>query len=301
MLLAAIMVHQGRPEERDKLIAKVERLQGGRECQGQHRILIRCKLLLGRPEDPCVGTLALMEDLYRYGLLHELQDTKPLKAGLAAVAELAEVMTSSRGSMELDLAANLWLGVLARLEEDFAGAAAFFEYVIITAMDASPDLVSFPCRYHLYVVWTELTCVRIQEGKWVAARRCRKEAIRAMHAEVARVGKEHLNGFNGNHLKFTRSESLLNDAEGLVQQLLGRLLVSAVHPLHPRCPIYFWQVQNVLVAAGEEIAARTPEVDPNGLEADYWGDDCAEGDDVLYRWDEDSPCSNMQATSTTSV
>merc|ERR1712110_266107 len=127
---------------------------------GQHRVLLRCKLLQQRPKDPCVGTLSLMEDLYKYGLLHELQDVTPLKTGLTAVLELAEIVTNARGSLELDLAGHLWLGVLARLAEDFVGASAFFEYVITTAIEASPDNFYFPCRYHLYVVWTELTCIR---------------------------------------------------------------------------------------------------------------------------------------------
>ena len=50
--------------------------------------------------------------------------------------------------------------------------------------DNRADLEQIPCLYHVYVAFVEVTCLRMEQGDWPSARRCRKGGLQAMHKEV---------------------------------------------------------------------------------------------------------------------
>lgn len=269
MLLAALKMRAGKHEEAEHLLDAVEAQQNTEELEGQFRTKLRIKLMRKRPKDPCVATMALIEDLYRYRLLHLMTDLTPLTDDLDKILVLVDDLPDSWVPFELDLAAQLWLGVLARIRGDLAKADELLSSVISETdkKENRADLEQIPCLYHVYVAFVEVTCLRMEQGDWPSARRCRKGGLQAMHKEVERtapmVAKEMassgwlgLGGFTGG---------------------LKKLLIPPVHPLHPNCPLFFWQVQNLLDAANRELSARLEVQDSSGEE---WYSDQGEIDDV---------------------
>merc|ERR1712107_315625 len=108
-----------------------------------------------RPKVPCVATMAMIEDLYRYRLLHIMTDLSPLKVALEEVLITVDDLPDSWVPFELDLAAHLWLGILARIERDLKKAVELLTNVVSLAQECPNDLKQIPCLYHVYLAWVE--------------------------------------------------------------------------------------------------------------------------------------------------
>jgi len=272
MLLATLHIRNGQEKEGKYWLDEVVRLQASEELEGQFRTKLRCKLLRSRTKGtgraPCVTTLALLEELYRYRLLRSSAlDLAPIKADLEEISLLLDDLPDSWVPFELDLATHLWKGVLARIEGNLDAAVALFEAVLKLADENKDDLESIPCLYHLYIAWVELMCVRIEQNDWVAARHCRKACLSCMHEEVDRTSAQKKDNEKDD-------ESWLG--LGGFSSGLKKLLIPPTHPLHPNCPFFFWQILNVLEMAGKEINARLPSEEEETDEAEEWYSDQGE-------------------------
>jgi len=257
MMLAAIQIRKGRWEEAESLLKMVEDQQVTDELEGQFRTKLRIKLMRKRPKVSCVATLTLIEDLWRYRLIHTMTNLHPLKVELQEVLVAIDDLPDSWVPLELDLAANLWLGIIARVSGDLTEADRLLTQVIKLAEDNAEDLKQIPCMYHLYLAWAEMTCIRMEQGDWDSAKRCRKGASNEMHCEVQRTEqfvKEQNSGWLG---------------LGGFMGGMKKLLIPPVHPLHPNCPLFFWQVQNLMDAAGRHITQRVGSDAPSDDEEWY--------------------------------
>jgi len=245
MLLAAVKTRLGEMGHLNEILGEVEQLQAKYELEGQLRTTLRCKLLRCRPEQPCVATLALLEDLYKYRLLQGMRDFAPLKVDLEVVHKLLDEMPDSWVAFELDLAVELWTGVIARAEGNHKLAEERLVGTIELADENGKDLRQIPSLYHVHLAWTELMCLRIDQGERAMAGKCRRLALQAMHKEIERTSVIRSKSDSGGW-----AFGLDDFASGL-----RKLFISPSHPLHPNCPFYFWQTMNVLDTAGRELAA----------------------------------------------
>lgn len=120
-------------------------------------------------------------------------------------------------------------------------------------------------------------CIKLCQQDWAGARRCRRSGIEAMQKEVQRASKraEKKEKGKGGGLAF---------GLGDFTSSLRKLLIPPQHPLHPTCPFFLWQGQNLLEAGGRELAARITEEDEAFDSPDEYFSD-TEGADETELWD----------------